>query len=85
MMKARLLRQNALAQKIVLFILGKTTKIYKTKTIKTVTTRLNRSYNISNMYIVIYMKELMKYSSKSWTQLNLLKLLFSLLCTLMAI
>ena len=85
MMKARLLRQNALAQKIVLFILGKTTKIYKTKTIKTVTTRLNRSYNISNMYIVIYMKELMKYSSKSWTQLNLLKLLFSLFCTLMAI
>ena len=84
-MKARLLRQNALAQKIVLFILGKTTKIYKTKTIKTVTTRLNRSYNISNMYIVIYMKELMKYSSKSWTQLNLLKLLFSLFCTLMAI
>ena len=85
MMKARLLRQNALAQKIVLFILGKTTKIYKTKTIKTVTTRLNRSYNISNMYIVIYMKELMKYSSKSWTQPNLLKLLFSLFCKLMAI
>lgn len=62
MMKARLLRQNALAQKIVLFILSKTTKIYKTKTIKTVKNQLNRSYNILKMYIGIYMKELMKYS-----------------------